>query len=200
LNREPQAVPGERAQAFAELREQLKKGVTVVSAPQLFPTPAALAARLVAEAAIEPGHRILEPSAGTGSILRAIAAVTSADDGTEIVAVEINPVLAAALARLASTIVTGDFLTVDLGGRFDRILMNPPFERAVDIRHVLHAFELLAPGGRLVAIVADGPRQNERLRPWVVDRGGVWEPLPPDTFRDQGTGVRTTLLVVEARS
>jgi phospholipid N-methyltransferase len=196
----PPAVPGDRAQAFAQLREQLKKGVTVVSAPQLFPTPAPLAARLVAEAAIARGHRILEPSAGTGSILRAIAAVTSPDDGTEIVAVEVNPDLTATLAHLASTIVTGDFLTVDLRGRFDRIVMNPPFERGVDIRHVLHAFELLAPGGRLVAIVADGPRQNERLRPWVVDHGGIWEPLPSDTFRDQGTSVRTALLVVEARS
>jgi hypothetical protein len=40
-------------------------GVRVVSAPQLFPTPAALARRVVDLADIQPGMTVLEPSAGT---------------------------------------------------------------------------------------------------------------------------------------
>jgi 16S rRNA G1207 methylase RsmC len=43
--------------------------------------------------------------------------------------------------------------------------MNPPFANGDDIKHITHA---LKPGGRLVAICANGPRQNDKLRS-VVD-------------------------------
>jgi hypothetical protein len=52
-------------------------------------------------------------------------------------------------------------------------------------------------GGRLVAICADGPRQNATLKPLAEDSGGTWEPLPAGTFKEQGTGVNTVLLVIE---
>jgi phospholipid N-methyltransferase len=198
--RRPPTQSGAGAETFAQLRSTLKAGVKAVSVPQLFPTPAPLAARMVELAAIEAGHRVLEPSAGTGSILRAVAAASNGSHDREVVAVEINSELASALPReLAPVVVAGDFLTASLGHPFDRILMNPPFERGADIEHVLHAFELLAAGGRLVAIVADGPRQNDRLRPWILEHDGTWEQLPPDTFRDQGTNVRAVLLMVEAQ-
>jgi phospholipid N-methyltransferase len=188
-----------RGEAFAALREQLVRGVQVVSAPQLFPTPAAVADEMVRRADLAPGHRVLEPSAGTGALLRAIAG--AGVDPTDVTAVEINHRLAEALPKtLAGRVLADDFLTSDAVGPFDRIVMNPPFEGAADIQHVRRAFEQLAPGGRLVAIVADGPRQRERLRPWVLEQGGTWEDLPPDTFAEQGTSVRVAMLVVEARS
>jgi protein-L-isoaspartate O-methyltransferase len=188
-----------REASFAALRAQLGQGVQVVSAPQLFPTPASLADEMVRRADLAPGHRVLEPSAGTGALLRAISA--AGVDVAHVTAVEINQRLAEALpATLAVRVLAEDFLTVDVGGPFDRIVMNPPFERAADIRHVRRAFEQLAPGGRLVALVADGPRQRERLRPWVLEQGGTWEEQAPDTFAEQGTNVRVAMLVVEARS
>ena len=49
---------------FDAMKETLRAGVQVVSAPQLFPTPAALAARMVEEADLQPGQDVLEPSAG----------------------------------------------------------------------------------------------------------------------------------------
>ena len=54
------------------MRQTLKTGVAVVSAPQLFPTPATLAARMVELAQIEPGQEVVEPSAGTGVLCEAI--------------------------------------------------------------------------------------------------------------------------------
>jgi 16S rRNA G1207 methylase RsmC len=121
------------------------------------------------------------------------------------VAVEIDERLAQALdaAALADVVEHRDVLTTtadDLDGPFDCIVMNPPFGGGADIKHVLHALDLLAPGGRLVAVVADGPRQQERLRPVIEGRGGTWEGLPSDTFNEQGTSVRTALVVVEVRS
>ena len=83
-------------------------------------------------------------------------------------------------------------------GTFDRIVMNPPFENADDIKHIMHALKMLKPGGRLVAICANGPRHNDKLRPLVEARGGFWEELPSDTFIGAGTGVRTVLLMLDA--
>lgn len=42
-------------------------------APELFPKPDELADRVVSEAGMQPGNLVLEPSAGTDSLLRAIA-------------------------------------------------------------------------------------------------------------------------------
>lgn len=169
---------------IAAMRESLRGGIQVVSAPQLFPTPPELAARVVAAAEVRAGDRTLEPSAGTGAIVRAAQAA-----GAEIVAVEINPNLAATLH--GCTVVAGDFLEQNGNlGMFDRIVMNPPFSGASDIAHVLHAREFLRPGGRLAAIVANGPRQNERLRPIAAS----WEEIPAGTFA--GTGVRAVLMTI----
>ncbi len=178
------------------LKASAAAGVAVVVAPQLFPTPAELAARMVELAEIEPEHRVLEPSAGTGNILRAIG------DGPDKVAVELN---LACVRRLAACGVSGlkihegDFLDCNGElGTFDRVLMNPPFENASDIKHIQHALHMLKPGGRLVAICANGPRQNAILKTLVDAQGGLWEELPPDTFHSSGTSVRTVLMTITA--
>lgn len=57
-------------QDIAVMRDTLRTGVQIVTAPQLFPTPAALAARMVLPAEILPGREVLEPSAGTGVFAR----------------------------------------------------------------------------------------------------------------------------------
>lgn len=183
------------AEDFQAMRDQLKAGVQVVSAPQLFPTPADLAARMVELADIEPGMRVLEPSAGTGRILEQLP------EGCEVVAVEINAALGGRLDAGRRAVVIGDFLQCTpetLWGSFDRILMNPPFANADDIKHIRHALRFLKPGGKLVAICANGPRQNAQLRPLVEQHGGEWENLPPDTFAESGTAVNTALFTLTA--
>jgi len=186
----------QEAQTFAAMRETLRNGgVQVVTAPQLFPTPHELAERMAELADIQPGARVLEPSAGTGAIIGALGATWHAQGG-ELVAVEVNQRLADRLrAEFPLTEVrAGDFLAMngDLGA-FDRVLMNPPFENGADIKHIRHAAGMLKPGGRLVAICANGPRQREALQPIAAH----WEDLPAGTFAAQGTQVNTALLVIE---
>jgi phospholipid N-methyltransferase len=187
----PDPTPASRADSFAAMRESLRAGVQVVSAPQLFPTPAALAARMVDLADIPPGARVLEPSAGTGRILDAIGARPGL-----LVAVEINSALIDQLSRPGLTIYPGDFLAIDAAmlGRFERVIMNPPFVNGADIMHIQHAAGLLKPGGRLVALCANGPRQRERLQPLA----SYWEDLPIGSFAESGTGVNVALLVIDA--
>jgi protein-L-isoaspartate O-methyltransferase len=177
------------------MRESLRGGVSVVAVPQLFPTPAALAARMVALADISPADRVLEPSAGTGAILKALP------DSSAKVAVEINPGLIEGLTRMGVSgllIHEADFLRCNGElGSFDRIVMNPPFKDGADIAHILHAVRFLKAGGRLVALCADGPRQAEKLRALAEGCGGSWESLPEGTFAEHGTNVRVAMLVIE---
>ena len=185
----------EEDSSFQALREASKAGVQVVTAPQLFPTPPELAARLVEMADIKPGNRVLEPSAGTGNLLRAMP------DTCESVAVEINPTLSSRLhahdthwSHLVTVWVCKNFLECngDLG-TFDRIVMNPPFAHGSDVKHILHALKFLRPGGRLVSLCSAGPRQAEALKPL-----GKWFDLPEGSFSEQGTNVRVAAVVIEA--
>lgn len=189
-------LPPKGREEFEAMRKSLAAGVQVVSAPQLFPTPPDVAARMVELAEIEPGHRVLEPSAGSGQLLGAIC-----HDGPEVeaVAVEINADCARMLqlqqnagAYRGAIIRQQDFLECNgnLGEPFDRVIMNPPFENGADIKHIRHALGFLKPGGLLVAICANGPRQIEQLQP-LADS---WEELPSGTFA--GTGVRAAILTI----
>lgn len=178
-----------------------KEGVTVVAAPQLFPTPPALAARVIEEADIYAGMEILEPSAGTGALAHEAKSV-----GGRVWCVEINRQLADMLHQNNNfeSVKCCDFLELTPGGirgegfgGFDRVVMNPPFANAADIKHVQHAYSFLAPGGRLVAICANGPRQQERLKTWAEELGGTYEPLPAGSFSESGTEVSTALVIVD---
>lgn len=178
---------------------------TRISAPQLFPTPIDIAQRVVELADIKPGHRVLEPSAGTGRLLDpmfnadATGALFDPDNSRPVgllVAVEINPQLAKLLRTqyACASVINQDFLTCngDLG-TFDRVVMNPPFKDGSDIRHINHAYMMLKPGGRLVAVCAAGPRQYKAFH----DIATEWIDLPADSFKDEGTSVNTAIIVLE---
>ncbi|TAI67595.1 DUF3560 domain-containing protein [Bradyrhizobium sp. Leo170] len=179
---------------FEAMRAVLRGGgVQVVVAPQLFETPPNLAADVVELAEISEHHSVLEPSAGTGRLVQAVKAAISAR--VELIAVEINPKLANLLRSHGTKTHCGDFLEcspIHLG-RFDRIVMNSPFERGADIQHIEHARTFLRPGGRLVAICADGPRQRARLEPIATE----YRPLPAGSFKAAGTMVNTALVVID---
>ena len=196
---------------FDQMKESLRVGVKVVSAPQLFPTPVELARRMVEWADVRPGQRVPEPSAGTGNLLRAVWNATSGCDVVRVVAIEQNYQLAQALEedkrkRLYSTdqnyeIRCSDFLSkgpLDWG-HFQRVVMNPPFANGQDMAHVRHAFTFLGSGGVLVAVMSAGPffrgdLQSMKFRSWLDAQQSTVLDLPPDTFRSSGTGVNCKLV------
>jgi predicted RNA methylase len=212
---EPDPSPTED-NTFEEMRTQLRSGgVRAIAAPQLFPTPPELARRMVqiAGGITLAGQRILEPSAGTGVLLEAVWNAVAGADYVRTVAVEVNAPLCALLEESRTRrvdahpdshpVIRADFLTCgDELGRFDAIVMNPPFADRQDIRHVTHALKFLKPGGRLVTILSAGltfrsDRLTSDLRDWIEAHGGTIEPLPPDTFMESGTGVNTVLVTVD---
>ncbi|ELT3748633.1 class I SAM-dependent methyltransferase, partial [Escherichia coli] len=144
---------------------------------QLFVTPAPVCDRLVTLAEISNRDHILEPSAGTGAILRAIRDTAP---GAMCDAVEINSGLVRYLRDNFNgvRVQCGDFMEWQPVQYYSRIIMNPPFSHGQDIRHILRAFSLLRPGGVLVAVCLNGPRQQEKLLPF----SDVREELPRGTF------------------
>lgn len=192
VNREPRLWQEPERTKFDDLADTLKAGVKVVSAPCLFPTPPDVAAQVVALADVQSGQRVLEPSAGTGNLL---AAIGKSRTDCKAVAVELNSYLADSLRTrflVNVEVRCADFLSCngDLG-TFQRVVMNPPFDHGSDIRHVEHALTMLRDGGRLVAIVANGPQQHERLEPMAT----AWIDLPAKTF--EGTGVHAAIVVID---
>ncbi len=166
-----------------------------VSAFQLFQTPAELAGRLVGLLGLAERARVLEPSAGLGRLLDALAPYQPA----EVVAVETAAACAAELFRQTRPGVTlrqRDFLTETPAelGTFDAVAMNPPFHMRADIRHILHARQFLKPGAKLAALCLDTPRRESALRPLCQ----TWEKIPAGAFRSEGTGVACILLTISA--
>jgi predicted RNA methylase len=164
-----------------------------------FPTPKAVADDMVEQAGIEPGMTVLEPSAGNGNIAEAIRAAGASPD-----VVELSSQLREVLEAKGFKVIGQDFLQTE--GQYDRIVMNPPFSNGADIEHVQHAYTLLKPGGRIVAIVGEGAfgrsdKQATAFREWLDERGATVEKLPANTFADRTlmntTGANARLVVID---
>lgn len=152
-------------------------------AHQFYPTPPDLAAEVVSAADIRPGHRVLEPSAGLGGLASLLPA--------DAVLVEASYLHCQLLTAKGFTEVDHyDFLAWR-DGLFDRVVMNPPFDGGRAIRHLEHAASMVAPGGRLVAVLPAGLR---------VDLGAEWTCswMPERPFR--GTSILVKVLVAQRSS
>ena len=97
-------------------------------------------------------------------------------------------------------------IEASVGGQYDRIVMNPPFSEGRDIQHVRHAYELLKPGGRLVAIMGESAFTNQsrratEFREWLEEIGGTDEKLAEGTFMDASlpvnTGANARMVVIQ---
>ncbi len=150
--------------------------------------------------------RTMEPSAGEGHLILPLVDWLGTPTTDELFMVEKDPKRCHALARacLDPYVTQVDFLTLDpvVFRPFDRILMNPPFERGSDTKHIDHALNFLAPGGRLVAIASAGLKGREdkstrAIRANIAQWGGVIEDLPEGSFRHAGTNVATVMVVVD---
>lgn len=185
----------EQAGRFQRLANRHENGTAprAVSSFNLFQTPPAVAARMAALLELKAGERILEPSAGLGRLLDAVAP----HQPSEVVAVEVAPQCAGELYRQERPgvrVLQRDFLTVtpEEIGTFDAVIMNPPFHMRADIRHIEHAYKFLNPGGRVVALCLCGLGRAERFQPIA----GHWEELPAGTFGKEGTRVPTAMMLI----
>lgn len=166
-----------------------------------FPTPDALAERTIDNASLYSPNgvlRVLEPSAGTGQLAkRAVSKKASVD------CVECQPELAGQLQAscIYGKVFCTDFLSLkpETTGLYDRIIMNPPFDRERDIDHVMHALKFLKADGLLVAIMSAHTefaetRKATAFREHVAKLGGAFSDNPRNSFSSVGTNVNTITL------
>jgi phospholipid N-methyltransferase len=189
---------------------RLTREAATMGIPGYFPTPEPLAERLVEMACIEPGNTILEPSAGTGNL---IDAILKNHQGVRISYCEMNCFLLDILRSKYEGVNSVSFLGRDCfdidtqrgENRFDRVIMNPPFERGQDVDHVLRAwYSLLAPGGILTAVVSAGvfSRTDKKAKSFcefLHNAKAVVHDVPAGSFKSSGTGVESKIVQVRAR-
>jgi len=195
---------------------------------QQFSTPAAYAGLCAwiggvrVRADSRAGHRVLEPSAGTGALCAFALASGASVHANELSGrrADLLETLLAAAGQDPSRTLTrenADHLDAILPAsvRADVVLMNPPFSQTagrlgsrrvptVGTDHVLQALRRLDAGGRLVAVLSAAVRRGKPThQPFfeAIDR-------PPfrlradievggAVYRPYGTSVRTRILVVD---
>jgi len=163
-----------------------------------FPSPPAVVERLMELADVRQGMRVLEPSAGKGAIAYACADAGATVDCYELM--EANFVALAGDMRLGF-VRHMDFLAQAPEANYERVVMNPPFAKQADIKHVLHALRFLKPGGLLVSVMAGSVvfRDNkltQDFRDLIRERGGDIEALPEGAFKASGTMVRSVIVTI----
>ena len=161
-------------------------------------------ARAVAEAAyVRAGDVVLEPSAGDGALVRAVAG-----RGVVIDAIEVDPDRARqlrALGPILRSVRQDNFLKVAPVRLYTRIVMNPPFSGTHWMAHVRHAHDFLVQerGSTLVAVLPvtaelGDTTKHEEFRAWVNAHGGRFRDLPQASFASSGTNVSTVILTMGA--
>ncbi len=159
-----------------------------------FPTPEPLARRLIELAELKPGMTVLEPSAGQGGIVDHIP------EGCAIDCMELLPNNTEVLQKKGYLVQQCDFLSIETKPIYDRVIMNPPFERQQDVDHVRHALKCLKPNGRLVSVMSAGIvfRENKKTAEFreIVDRYGFIERNPEGSFKVSGTMINTVIVGV----
>ena len=126
-----------------------------------FATPQKLADKMadLLDGTICRDCRILEPSAGMGSLI--IATENRFKFPYRFEFCEMEESLCRQLNEYEH--VGADFLQYNPGAAYEAVIMNPPFRNGADKRHVDHAWKCLKPGGSIVALVSQTAAQ------WIDD-------------------------------
>ena len=191
--------PFQKAIQYYEKKQKVTANRNNREGKDWYATPEPLGLAMVKWSGAHSGDKVLEPSAGDGSIMR------FAPDGISLTMVEQSESLAtrARMANTEANVIVTDFLK-DHGtnNKYHSIVMNPPFGSAGKdaIKHMTKAFDHLYDNGRLVALVPCGTMDNlvvdwlkqELTAHWVARIA-----LPPCTFENAGTSIATQVLIFD---
>lgn len=102
-----------------------------------YPTPISTIETFLDVFPLRGGIEVLEPGAGSGNIIKTLQKYGD----FSIDAVEIRPEEAQHLQDLGVNVIIDDFLSMDLGKKYDLIIGNPPFNQAIEfIENVLEIY------------------------------------------------------------
>ena len=166
--------------------------------PGFFPTPKNLIEEMIELGDINSTHAVLEPSAGKGEMVD----VLKNNGINNIDCIEINYSLKKILELKGCNLVGSDFLEFD-NKKYDRIIMNPPFENLQDIDHIKKAYDTLKDGGILVSVMSPPPLSNsckkaEEFRDWIKSLGAFYYKNDEGAFKKafNSTGVASYMIKI----
>lgn len=145
---------------------------------EYFPTPDSLIGKMIAPFHEQLTKRtILEPSAGSGSILDYIQRSLSWNKRRPLYCCEVNPELVYTLQGKGYKVVAEDFLTFEPMHDFDLVIMNPPFSNGDE--HLLKAWDILN-GGDIVCLLNAETIRNpytakRKLLASIIEKNGSVE-------------------------
>lgn len=162
-----------------------RQSTAVAKDLQYYPTPVAVVDRVLDDAYIREGQKVLEPSCGDGRFLDALR-----DKGFDAYGIEIDAGRAAQAREKGHSVLVANFLETVPTAIYDHVVMNPPFYGNYYAKHVNHALKFLKIGGKLTAILPITARYDHGLLT------GEWRDLPVGSFSESGTNINTTVLTM----
>lgn len=189
--------PFNPARVFSLLKEG--KRCNLQQEYQFFETPPSMADWLVMLAGgIHDNDTVLEPSAGRGSIIKAIH---RSCPSVVVECYELMPENREFLNSLENVILLGEDFTKNAIGYYSKIIANPPFSNNQDIDHVRLMYEHLTPGGTLAAITSThwrlaSEKKCVNFRDWIDKVNGKIFDIATGGFKESGTTVNTIAIVI----
>jgi len=187
-----------------ELLEQIANGESrnLKKEFQFFATPDDVSDWIVNQFAFAKLHdKVLEPSAGQGSIINAIHRLRPELNIDYCELMDVNRTFLSKIPN--TTFLQDDFLT--LTGKenyYDLIVANPPFSKNQDIDHIRKMYDCLNEGGRIVTIASthwqlSNNKKETEFRNWLEDVEAEIYNFPKGTFKESGTMVSSVLIVID---
>ena len=167
---------------------------------QFFETPADIADWLVMlVGGIHDADTVLEPSAGRGSLIRA---VHRACPSVMVECYELMPENREFLCSMPNVILLGEDFTKDNTGSYSKIIANPPFSGNQDIDHVWMMYKRLEEGGTLAAITSPhwkfaSEKKCIDFRNWLEEIHGQVFEIGAGEFKESGTSISTMAVVIK---
>lgn len=150
---------------------------------QFYPTKPRLAQIAVELAEIDDACTVLEPQAGQGGIADYLPKERTT-------CVEVSSLFCGVLRAKGFKTINADFLEwATTAPMFDRVVLNPPYSKTRAALHVRAASGLIAPGGKLVAILPGSMRGDSINSGWEEE----WSEPYSDEF--DGTGVTVAIYI-----
>lgn len=163
---------------------------------QFFATPDAIADIAVSKfTSLWEGQTILEPSAGRGSLVKAVRrrAPKAVVDCYELMPENVEHLSKVEGAHIVGT----DFMKCH--DYYDRIIANPPFANNQDIDHLYMMYDRLNVGGELSCIVSQhwkfaNDQKCAHFRQWLEMNDAEVIDFDKGEFKESGTVIATSLV------
>ena len=194
------ATPYDRARSFYFGRQKKTSKTKSAEGVDYYATPEPIGFKMVEWVGARANERLLEPSVGHGAIGRFFPNFTT----NHFIEPSTDLANEARIKIERGMVDVGTYEDFNIGNKFDGIVMNPPFGLggSTAMKHLAKAAQQVKDGGRIIALIPEGPAADERFNKWyeaapvgmikVAEFG-----LPNVTFERAGTNVKTRIVVLD---